>query len=79
VKPSQGFLLTFLDLGSASTSTSAFSSSSTGSIELIFLDFSLGLAKLILSNILERGLTSIEVLLHTTLLAVVKWETGFAT
>jgi hypothetical protein len=43
------------------------------------LDFTLGSAKLILSNILERRFTSIEVLPQTTLLAIVKWETGFAT
>jgi Flp pilus assembly CpaE family ATPase len=69
----------FLELGSASTSASAFSSSSTGSVGLIFLDFALGSAKLILSNILEKRFTSIEVLPHTTLLAVVKRENGFAT
>jgi hypothetical protein len=45
----------------------------------IFLDFALGSAKLILSNILERRFTSVEVLPHTTLLAVVERETGFAT
>jgi hypothetical protein len=39
----------------------------------------LGSAKLILSNILERRFTSIEVLPHTTLLVVVERETGFAT
>jgi hypothetical protein len=67
------------DLGSASTLASAFSSSSTGSVRHIFLDFALGSAKLILSNILERRFTSVEVLPHTTLLSVVEWETGFAT
>jgi hypothetical protein len=69
----------FSDLGSASTSASAFSSSSTRSVGPIFLDFALGSAKLILSNIFERRFTSIEVLLHTTLLTVVERETGFAT
>jgi hypothetical protein len=39
----------------------------------------LGLAKLILNNIHERRFTCVEVLPHTTLLAVVKQETGFAT
>jgi hypothetical protein len=43
------------------------------------LDFALGSAKLILSNILERRFTSVEVLPHTTLLAVVDRETRFAT
>jgi hypothetical protein len=71
------FSSSFLDLSSASTSASAFSSYSTGTVGLIFLDFALGSAKVILSNILERRFTSIEVLPHTTLLAVVKWETGF--
>jgi Flp pilus assembly CpaE family ATPase len=69
----------FLDLGSASTSTSAFSSSSTGSVQLIFLDFTFGSTKLILNNILERRFTFVDVLPHTTLLAVVEQETGFAT
>jgi hypothetical protein len=46
---------------------------------LIFLDFALGSAKLIMSNILERMFTFVEVLPHTTLLAVVEQETGFAT
>jgi hypothetical protein len=46
------FSSSFSDFGSASTSASAFSSSSTGSVGLIFLDFALGSAKLILSNIL---------------------------
>jgi hypothetical protein len=71
------FSSSFLDLGSASTS--AISYSSTGSVGLIFLDFILGLAMLILSNILERRFTSIQVLPHTTLLAVVQRETRFAT
>jgi hypothetical protein len=57
----------------------AFSSSSTRSVGLIFLDFALGLAKLILSNILEKRFTSVKVLPHITLLAVVEWETGFVT
>jgi hypothetical protein len=57
----------------------AFSSYLTASAGLIFLDFALGSAKMILSNILERRFTSIEVLPHTTLLADVEWETGFAT
>jgi hypothetical protein len=39
----------------------------------------LGSAKLILSNILERRFTSVQIMPHTTLLAVVEWETGFAT
>jgi hypothetical protein len=69
----------FLDLGYASTSASTFSSSSTGLVGLIFLDFTLGSAKLTLSNILKRRFTSIEVLPHTNLLAVVEQETGFAT
>jgi hypothetical protein len=69
----------FSDLGSTSTSASSFSSSSTGSVGLIFLDFALGSAKLILSNILERRFTSVEVLPHTTLLVVVERETGFVT
>jgi hypothetical protein len=43
------------------------------------LDFALGLAKLILSNIPERRFTSVEVLPHTTLLVVVEHETGFVT
>jgi hypothetical protein len=34
---------------------------------------------LILSNILERRFTFVEVLPHTTLLAVVEREAGFAT
>jgi hypothetical protein len=66
-------------LGSALTSAWAFSCSSTGLDGLIFLDFALGSAKLIANNILERRLTSIEVLHHTTLLAVIERETGFAT
>jgi hypothetical protein len=45
----------------------------------IFLDFTLDSAKLIPNNIIERRFTSVEVLPHTTLLAVVKWEIGFAT
>jgi hypothetical protein len=69
----------FSDLGYASTSASAFSSSSTGSVGLIFLDFALGSAKLILCNILERRFTSVDVLPHTTLLAVVEQEIGVAT
>jgi hypothetical protein len=43
------------------------------------LDFALGSAKLILSDIFERWFTSVEVLPHVTLLAVVERETGFAT
>jgi hypothetical protein len=43
------------DLGSASTS--AFSSSSTRLVGLIFLDLALGSAKLILNNILARRFT----------------------
>jgi hypothetical protein len=43
------------------------------------LDFALGSAKRNPNNILERRFTSVEVLPHTTLLAVVKRETGFAT
>jgi hypothetical protein len=73
------FSSSFSDLGFASTSASAFSSSLIGSVGLIFLDFALGSTKLILSNILERSFTSVEVLPHTTLLAVHKWETRFAT
>jgi hypothetical protein len=73
------FSSSFSDLDSASTLAPAFYSSSTGSVGLIFLDFALGSAKLILSNILERRFTSVEVLPHTTLLAVVERETGFAT
>jgi hypothetical protein len=72
------FSSSFSDLGSASTLASASSSSLTGSVGLI-LDFTLGSAKLILSNILERRFTYVEVLPHTTLLAVVEQETGFAT
>jgi hypothetical protein len=68
----------FSDLGSASTSASAFSSSSTRLVGCIFLDLTLGSAKLILNNILERRFSSVEVQPHTTLLAVVEWETGFA-
>jgi hypothetical protein len=45
----------------------------------LFLDFALGSGKLILNNILERRFTSVEVLPYTTLLAVVEWETRFAT
>jgi hypothetical protein len=67
------------DLRTASFSALAFSSSSTGLVGFIFLDFALVSAKLILSNILERSFTSIEVVAHTTLLAVVEQETGFAT
>jgi hypothetical protein len=48
-----------------------FSSSSAGSVGIIFFDFALGSAKLILSNNLERRFTFVEVLPHTTLLAVV--------
>jgi hypothetical protein len=59
------FSSSYLDLGSASTSASAFSSSSTGLV--------------LLSNILERRFTSVEVLPHTTLLAIVEREIGFAT
>jgi hypothetical protein len=70
------FSSSFSNLSSASTSA-AFSSSSTGSVGLIFLDFTLCSAKLILNNILERRFTSVEVLPHTTLLAVVEQETGF--
>jgi hypothetical protein len=73
------FYSSFSDLDSASTSASAFSSSSTRSVGLIFLDFALGLAKMIPNNILERRFTCVEVLPHTTLLAVVERETGFAT
>jgi Flp pilus assembly CpaE family ATPase len=73
------FSSSFLDLGSASTSASTFSSSSTISVGLIYLDFALGSAKLILNNILERRFTCVEVLPQTTLLAVVERETGFAT
>jgi hypothetical protein len=73
------FSYSFSDLGSASTSASAFSSSSTGSVGLIFLDFALGSAKLIPNNIVERAFTCVEVLPHTTLLAVVERETRFAT
>jgi hypothetical protein len=73
------FSSSFSDLGYDSTSASAFSSSSIGSIGLIFLDFTLGSAKLISNNILERRFNSVEVLPHTTSLAVVEWETGFAT
>jgi hypothetical protein len=62
----------FSDLGYATTLASAFSSTSTGSVGLIFLDFTLGSVKLILSNILERRFTYVEVLPHTTLLAVVE-------
>jgi hypothetical protein len=73
------FSSSFSDLGSASVLASAFSYSLTRSVGLIFLDFSLGSTKLIMSNILKRMFTSVEVLPHTTVLAVVKWETGFAT
>jgi hypothetical protein len=52
----------FLDLGSASTLPSTFSSSLIGSVGLIFLDFALGSAKLILNNVLERRFTFVEVL-----------------
>jgi hypothetical protein len=62
------FSSSFSDLYSASTSASAFSSSSTESIQLTFLDFTLGSAKLIPNNILERRFSSVEVLPHTTLL-----------
>jgi hypothetical protein len=51
----------------------------SGSVRLIFMNVGLGSTKLILSNILERRFTFVEVLPHTTLLAVVEWETGFAT
>jgi hypothetical protein len=57
----------------------AFSSPLAGSVGLIFLYFILGSAKLIPNNILERRFTYVEVLSHTTLLAVVEKETGFAT
>jgi hypothetical protein len=73
-KPSQGFLLPFL--------TSVLQQPRPKlslPLRLIFLDFALGSAKLILSNILERMFTFVEVLPHTTLLGVVEWETGFAT
>jgi hypothetical protein len=73
------FSSSFSTLGSASTLASTFSFYSTGSVGLIFLDFALGSAKLIMSNILERMFTFVEVLPHTTLLAVVERETGFAT
>jgi hypothetical protein len=73
------FSSSFLYLSSASTLALAFYSSSTRSIGLIFLDLALGSAKLILSNILERRFISVEVLPHTTLLAVVEREIGFAT
>jgi hypothetical protein len=73
------FSSSFSDLDSASTSASTFSYSSTRLVGFIFLEFALGSAKLILHNILERRFTSIEVLPHTTLLAVVEWETGFGT
>jgi hypothetical protein len=80
VKPSQGFFSSFSDLSFASTMASAFSSFSTGSVGLIiFLDFALSSVKLIPNNILERRFTSLEVLPHTTMLAVVEQETGFAT
>jgi hypothetical protein len=72
------FSYSFSDLGSTSTFASAFSYSMTGSIGHVFLDFALGSAKLILSNILERRFTYVEVLPHTTLFAVVKREHGFA-
>jgi ActR/RegA family two-component response regulator len=45
-------------------------------VGLIFLDFALGLAKLNPNNILERRFTSIELLPYTTLLAVVKRDSG---
>jgi hypothetical protein len=73
------FYSSFSDLSSRSNSASAFSSSSTGLVGLVFLDYALGSAKLILSNILERRFTSVQIMPHTTLLAVVEWETGFAT
>jgi hypothetical protein len=73
------FSSSYSDLSSTSTSALALSSSSTGSVGLIFLDFALGSAKLILRNILERRFTSIEVLPHITLLVVVERETGFVT
>jgi hypothetical protein len=73
------FSSSFSNLGSSSTSASTFYSSSIGSVGLIFLDFTLGSAKLILTNILERRFTSVEVLPHATLLVVVEWETGFTT
>jgi hypothetical protein len=74
-----GFSSSFSNLGSASSSASAFSYSLTRSVGLIFLDFALGSAKLILHSILERRFTSVEVLPHTSLLAVVEQETGVAT
>jgi hypothetical protein len=43
------------------------------------LDFTLGSAKLIPNNILERRFTSVEILPHATLLVVAERETGFAT
>jgi hypothetical protein len=64
---------------SASTLASAFSSSLARLVGLIFLDFALGSAKLILSNARKRRFTSVEVLPRTTLLAVVEQESGFAT
>jgi hypothetical protein len=73
------FSSSFSDVSSTSTLASTFSSSLNGSARLIFLDFALGSAKLILSNILERSFTYVEVLPDTTLLAVVERETGFAT
>jgi hypothetical protein len=62
----------FSDLGYATTLASVFSFSSTRSDGLIFLDFILGSAKLILSNILERRFTSVEVLPPYHLVAVVE-------
>jgi hypothetical protein len=73
------FYSSFSDLSFASTMASAFFSTSIVSVGLIFLDFILGSAKLVLSNILERRFISVEVLPHTTLLVVVEWETRIAT
>jgi hypothetical protein len=73
------FSSSFSDHDYASTLASIFYSSSTGSVGLIFYDFALVSAKLILNNILERRSTSIELLPNNPLLAVVERETGFAT
>jgi hypothetical protein len=73
------FFSSFSDLSSASTSALAFSTSLTGSVGLIFLDFALGSTKLFPNNILERRFTYVEVQPHTTLLAVVEREIGCAT
>jgi hypothetical protein len=70
------FSSSFSDPGSTSTSSSAFSYSSIGSVGLIFLDVALGLAKLIPNNILKRRFTCVEVLPHTTLLQLSKGKLG---